>query len=305
VQDMSVTDASLSHLRDIGARKALLKHVIEIAQNAERIQEGLQALLILGKGAFRMPPGALRFFEGISDHVRDQPAIKLLESLGVLENLIKNDLDTILALSQIDGMDENATAMVANISLGQDIPTLLNEFRRRAQTAVSLRILLRKRGAPVAAMVIPVPESVIEERIGELEKKERLYANRVQAEIVSMQKDIDNLLGNPDYPETAKHELRGVREDLEKNLAHIRSGRKIEDLPVAFEELGVVSANQSDYSSDIFNDSGAPRASTVTEEQYAHENKRRGFLFQLWTWLTTPTSVSWRAAKTWTKNKKQ
>ena len=166
-------------------------------------------------------------------------------------------------------------------------------------------MLLRKRGAPVPAMVIAVPKSVIRERISELEKKESLYIEKIKTVIIAMQKDIDKILGNPGCPEVAKQNLLEVRSDLEQNLAHIKAGRKIEDLPIIFEELGVVSAHQSAFSSDIFSDSDAPKRAASVDAASAHEKKGRGFIFQLWTWLTTPTTVSWRAAKTWLRNKKQ
>ena len=136
---------SLEHKMDT------LEGLMRIAQSMERLQDSLQSVLLLGKSASRIPKSILKTFESLSEKTLTQPTKSLQATLANLDKIIKLKLNTIMSLTSSESNQDPKSnvfqvATIGEVDAEDRIHKLVYEFKRTAQTAVALRVLLKERG---------------------------------------------------------------------------------------------------------------------------------------------------------------
>ena len=147
--------------QDIAAiedKRRILEQMVNIAQAIEHLQVSLESVLILGAPSSDLPEEALNLYSSISDSLRNLPVNKIKEYLKNLEAIIRRQLEQILHFSGTDLTADDSVELLFLSSDGSDQTPLemLEEFKRTAQTAISLRVLLRRRGV-ASAVSWPAP----------------------------------------------------------------------------------------------------------------------------------------------------
>ena len=286
---MSTSSPDTQLREDISAieeKRRVLEQIVEIAQAIEHMQDSLDSVLILGVSSKEMPEGALDLYSALSENLRNLPVKKIKEYLVNLERIIKNQLEKILHFAGIDFASDEAieTLYLASDGSEQSPLQLLEEFKRTAQTAVSLRVLLRKRGVATPGSGLPVPAETIHRQIESLDVQEQQQRGRIKHKIVEMQDDIGRMIDNPGYPEGMKQLLQEVRANLNKDLQNIDKGAPLSALS---------------FVSDADELSGLqepPEAATSLPVQTV-ETDQTGFSAAASRWLNSPWDVSWNQIK--------
>lgn len=283
-------------LRLVRQHKETLQHVIKIARAVARLHKGLQAVLLLGRPTFKIPKHAIRFFDELSADVKQLPAKTLQQDLAAVDRLVRADFDKILAVAL-----DNEVHFPSNMTPSDQgrshenevIHRLLDDFRRRAQTAVCLRVILRERGISTAPLTLPVAEEIIQQQIVTLEQKESRYKTKIRNEVSALQRDVDALLSKPTLPDPVKRELQETRAGLQLDMEHIDAGKDLDNLPFPIEsvESATPSSIEIGRPSDIQN-AAIPNVPDPAAE--AAVEKKRGFFATLQLWLNTPWQVSWK-----------
>jgi hypothetical protein len=280
-------------LRSLEEKKRALEEVMHVAQTVERLQEGLQAVLMMGKTANLIPRQVLKFYRGLDVKLRGQPVDKLTKLLSGLEQAIRNDIGQILQLAVID----DATMIDQRTRTGDDdeppvddVSQLAEDFRRRVQTAVYLRVLLREQGSSTDPMELAVPTEQIQQQIAALDERGLRCRKNMQVQVGDMLKDITQLLANEALPDVMKEHMQQAQAELEQNLKHLAAGNSVEDMPF--------------YVDSFFLQNDQPETTSITSPSKAAparkldvpvpENSRRGFLECLRLWCITPKQVSWK-----------
>ncbi len=303
-----------SDLDNLANSKALLASAIDIVRYLERIQRSLETVAVLGADAEKIPAEAKRFLINLGSKITELPAPKLQAYLVKIDELIRADMERIVAIadgaaspdlledsSALFGLDENA------------VKKLINEFERRTKTSISMRVLMLRRGLQVGVLSIPIAEELLQERIEKLDEREQEYKGVVQREIVAMQQDIDLILSSHNCGEAMEKQLLGVRDELEQNLAHLRAGKSIDELPFPFEVAEVADTNAWAKPPPKPEPKPEPEPDTLPEaakevpEPPAVENTPeapvlRGFFCTLWVYFTTPNDITWEMAKRYRKD---
>ncbi len=281
-------------LRALRNKKETLQNVIKITRALTRLHQGLQAVLLLGRSASKVPKHAVRFYDALSLEVKQLPSNTLQQDLKAVDRLVRQDFDNILAIAEDNEAHFPGAAKLSSASAGeaggQDrIHKLLDEFRRRAQTAVCLRVILRERGIATLPLVLPVPEVKLQKQIDVLERKETRYKTKIRTDVMAMKNDVDVLLKNTAFPEAIRQELKQTQLGLQKDIEHIDAGRDLDDLPFPIES---VESAETVFASPVSNES---QARPVNQKNTAQMSQPAPLSFfpKLWWWLTNPMREPW------------
>ncbi|MBI3776244.1 MAG: hypothetical protein HY273_11950 [Gammaproteobacteria bacterium] len=283
-----------NELRILRSKKETLQNVIKIARALSRLHQGLQAVLLLGRASSKVPKHAVRFYDALSEDVKQLPSNTLQQDLIAVDRLVRQDFDNILTIADANETHFPAGANPAHAAESSKddarIHKLLDEFRRRAQTAVCLRVILRERGIATTPLALPVPEAKLQRQIAVLEKKETQYKVKIRTDVAAMKNDVEILLKNTAFPEAIKQELRQTQLGLQKDIEHIDAGKDLDDLPFPIE---AVESAETSYA--------APPLSAVQARPVVGQKQTPpavpppplGFFRKLWLWLTNPMREPW------------
>ena len=268
-----------------GKRK-ILQQIVEITNALESMQESLNAVLVLGIASKDLPEDALNLYSSLSDSLRNLPIKQVQLYYSNLETLIKSQLDKILRYSGLDySKDEN----IEFISLSSDDEeatasplNMLDEFKRTAQTAVSMRVLLRKRGVATPGATIPVSPEVIKKQLVDLDNQETQQRKQAEEKIDEMKADVQGMLDNPDYPDGMKEILKGVVSNLEQDKKLLMAGASLSKLSFVAEAEEIVDVEDVEVEE------------TIEITAVAEPAEGSGFSERASRWLNSPWDFSWK-----------
>lgn len=291
--------SSTDELRALAGKKVGLVQLIRVARAIERLQKGLEAVFLMGKPTAGISKHAIRFYEQLSDHIRSAPTDKILGDIDTLDQSIAANIDAILdiAARSTASLEEQRAAYPPQDDQ-QNLAKMLDDFRRRAQTAVSLRVVLKERGIPVPPLNLAALEQLIQVNLNRLDSQEKEYKTRIETHIVEMQGDIALILENPQHPEGIRAELKTIQQGLVADLRHLYSGRSLDQLPFSIVKFGVDESGENiesaapmpDARSEQGKQSSAlvEKAGGVSGTEYSG-----GFFAKVRAWLNTPPEVTW------------
>lgn len=278
----------------IDGKRKVLEQIVEITRAIEQMQDSLNAVLILGAPSSELPAEAAKLFQDLSGSMQNLPTNQIKEYLDKLQKVVNSQLEGILKYSGFDfGADDaiEILTMSGDSSDTQASPLdLLNDFKRTAQTAVSLRVLLKKRGVGTDGAVISVSKDVIEKQYKVLEEKEQQQRVKVKSKVEEMKEDISAMIDNPSYPDAMKEMLRGVLGNLDNDIEHIDKGGSLDKLSFVMETHEFTEATQQE-----------DEVEEIVLES-SDEKKKRGLANKANEWLNSPWNVSWKDIKDDTEN---
>ncbi len=271
--------AGLEHKRHI------LEQIVDITRAIESMQESLNAVLVMGVASKDLPEEALKLYSSLSGSMRNLSINKIKEYHANLELIVKKQLNRILNYSGIDFSEDDQVEFItlSSESDSQNPVELLNAFKRTAQTAVSLRVLLRKRGVQTPGSALPASAEDLKQHLNHLNQQEQVQRGRIKSKIVEMKDDITSMIDNPTYPEAMRVMLRDVAANLDKDLQLLERGVAIERLSfVAEAEEIMVADSESMIVEEI-----------LVEDVVAEPPSKPNFSQTAARWLNSPWDVSW------------
>lgn len=252
-------------------RRVALERVVQSAQAVEYLRRGLRAALLL-KGTPRQIAEQAGDWPLRAEHaVRVQPSRDLLRRLEQLDRQVRGQAERILTFAH--GEEELLAAFGALDETGrvevEQVLKLLAGFRRDAEMAVTLRLLLRERGVAVHPLRLALPPAETRERVARLRARERLCRRQVYQHVQALRQDLERLLVNDGLATAARHSVGVACQGLEDDLEHLQRGGSVDHLPVP---LDVVELDQP-----------APLASLGQASEPAAARPRRPALWRrLW-----------------------
>lgn len=278
-------------IEQLEEKREVLQQIIEIAKAIENMQDSLDSVLVLGVPSKDMPECAMATYDSISHNLKSLPVTKLQEYLFNLERIIKNQLNRILGYAGVDFDSDEGIEILTLAEQGttQSPLDLLEDFRRTAQTTVSLRVLLRKRGVPTPGAQLPVPKDVIEQQLGSLKKHEEKQRGRIRNKIGEMRNDLQSMIDNPAYPDAIKQALRDADTALQADAAALERGEPLNTLGFIAdaEEIVVMEAAAPPIEE--------PEEIVITQvaAEPAAATGKRGLKEKAGAWLNSSWDVSW------------
>lgn len=234
---LPIDDELGSDVSRFDQKRRLLEQIVDVTRVIESLQASLNAVLVLGAASKDPPEDALDYCSALSANLRNLPVRQIERYYDNLEILIRKQLNRILAYADLDFSvdDEIEFFTLSSTPDAIDPLELLEAFKRTAQTAVSLRVLLRKRGVAAPGSTIPISEQSIQQKLAHLEAQEKAQRTRIKAGIEEMQEELGWMIDNPAYPAGMKATLRDMAGNLQRNMVKLASGVPVERLSFATE----------------------------------------------------------------------
>lgn len=289
--------SSADKLALISEQRTALEEIVKISLAIDRLQHGLEAVLLLGKPTSRISSSYLKKYDALKTSISSQPNDKLEQSLEILDKYINSAMQKLIDIVDQGerSLYEHDSSSSALDNIHENIHHELEDFRRKSQTAVVIRLLLRERGIKTQELTLAIPENIIVEKISDLNNKEKKCRKRIHAEIVVMVKTINSVLANSDIPNMVKEEMEATLDSLQTNLDHLLAGKPLDNLPIVFEiiEMGTEEDHKKAFTPTSLPIDAPVDAPTVEKEIYKKKVKR-SLIARLFEWTTTPFNVGWK-----------
>ena len=278
-----LNDCMRSDIASLEDKRRILQQIVDITNAIESLQDSLNAVLILGVSSKEIPEQARSLYSSLSDNLRNLPIKQIKVYFDNLEAIIRSQLEKILLYSGLDFSNGEEIEFISLSSEEEESPLdLLDEFKRTAQTAVSLRVLLRRRGVATSGSAVPVAPEMIKKQLAELDDQERQQRAKAERKIDEMQADVEKMLANPDCPDGMKDILKGVVANLQWDKKLLSSGASLSKLSFVAESQEIAGVEEIAVAETI----------EVTELEEA--GPAVGFSSLASRWLNSPWDVSWK-----------
>ncbi len=287
-----------TELELIKQKRTALQKLVSLTSTLHRLNQGLQSVILMGRSAARIPDKIISKFKSLSEGLKDKPVDTLQKTLSATDQKIQRDIKHVLEISQkSDALLEQqlgASGEKLVEALKEDYHEYVNDFKKKSQTSITLRIALKTRNVIVSAFNLPVPESFIEHQIVSLNHKEDKCRKVIKTNMLDLQNDIMQLTNGSACSEDQKKLLAEIQTDLQKNYDHFVSGKSIDEMPMLYESIELSGTPQVvEEVEEIIAPTEQP-VEEVVEVAEEPTKKKPGFFRHLWTWLRSPVNASWK-----------
>jgi len=295
----SITD----EIRILKERRQTLDLVIKFTLGITRLQRSLESVLLLKKPARDIPRDLLAILGSISDHVANLSSNELSKRLLHIEKSIENDIKMILGISQQPDVLEPVHSSEVKTGHAVDMHKLVNDFRRRTNTAIVLKLHLRTRGIEVSESVFPVTADDLVSQVSRLVVEEKKCRDKSKLELEAMGQQVEGMINNETYPDEIRKYAQLMKSQINENIQHLSKGKDIESMPFAIEiiQLGEVEADSPEQliskphdSDDILPEIKPETTSDNNMAELKYTQHKRGFFSKFRIWLKTPWRTGWR-----------
>lgn len=273
-------------------KRAVLQGLMHLSEVLEQLRSGLQAMLQLGGGGqTQVSLADMRSFQIIRERVAALSDGELRSGIQSLDQRVQQSLGEMcqLALQLVD----DARASQHDL---EHINPKVNQFNRFARTAIAMRILLERRGQPVAPLQLILPQAEIEQRLARVQEKEQGISRALVKHIQGMREDLVLMLGNPACGESQRQFYQVLDQALAANLAHIEAGLSLSELPMPIDSIEVGEQTVQTPPAQVSDAPPAKASSPPSEVQttQAALAPAQGFVPRLKAWLNSPWHVGWK-----------
>jgi len=292
---------SSAELVAIETKKEALVSLVKMTKTINRLLSSMEAVSRLSEKSFQLPPAMKKFYKCLYGKFRHDPTSIVEANLSEIELRIRIDMSNIIKLTElsenefmqyVEQTDENPNS--------HKVLEIIRVFRRRAKTAISLRLILKERGLSHKPLVLNVDETKILASIKSLESKEQQCMQQVKENIEDFVKSIDIIFIDGNSDKLVLDYLSSIRGGLIKNLEHLNAGRSIAEIPFPFEQVEVEKNEQltpvdqeTIYEPTCNKQLGQVDNMNIDREKVKNPIEKKNLLTRVWLWLTSPMNVSW------------
>ncbi len=227
-------------LDKLDAGRTILEKLLAAASSLESLRIGLESSLQLGQQLGDLPVEALQLYHALGGKIRAMKNEEVLKHLKGLDLKVQKSLQGIMPLVEVfDDIILSANNTIDILTLAEKV----DKFGRLAKTAITLRVLLYKRGIETEPLQLSVPEATVRERLSEVESQEQRYREEVNETIGMLESDIKVLLDNPQCSDSMQQVLKAALWDLASNRDHINQGLSLQALPASMELIELSNNN--------------------------------------------------------------
>jgi len=286
-----------TELEIIKQKRVALQKLVKLTSMLNQLHQGLQSIILMGKSAAQIPEKVVNKFKFLTESLKEKPTEIIKNTLSTTDVKIDRDIKHVLEISQKSNelLEQELGASGTNLTdaLKEDYNEFVNDFKKKSQTSITLRITLKTRKEMINPFNLPVPESFIKQQIISLNVKEEKCREIIKKDISSLLSDVNTLLNREDCSDEAKEILSQIKTELKDNSDHFNSGKSIDEMPIIYENIELSGAVQvikevdeiinSETESQIENNLDKPKP-----------KKKLGFFKHFIAWLKAPWSQGWK-----------
>ena len=280
-------------IRLIKQRRKSLNHIIKFTLDVSRLQKSLESVLLLKKPTSDIPRDLLKVLGNLSDKVANLPSKELMKRLTLIEKSIQDDMNAIMNITeQSKNIDASNSNQLEDDSEKQQ--SLINDFRRRINTAIVLKLHMRTRGMKVAETTVPVTAEELVSQVSKLAVEEIKCRTKTKDELKAMDNQMETIINNEDCPEAMKNYASKLRQEINQNIVHLDKGKDIEKMPYVVEiiQMGENKTTKTEPTSKA-----TETLVSVEETTNIIKNENLSFFRKLSKWFSTSWTVKWKDIK--------
>lgn len=291
-----------AELEQIQSKRRALLQLVKITAALNRLLQGLQSVLLLGRPSSAIPPKVVEQFQSMGEKLQEHSTDTLKNTLSSTDLRILGNVKQVLNFSRMEETELNKHIGNSGSNMqnkhNHSLESYSADFRREAQTSIALRLALKSRNVIIKALKLPIAESFLQQHIAALDQREIECRRRIQREIICLDYDINNLLQRPDCPNDLKHKLLVIKTNLQQNMQHIASGKQIEDLPMLYESIELSAAPQDVAQVEAASHSVSETTNSASLKEAINKTEpSTNVLQRIWKWLKSPMDVKWKDIK--------
>jgi len=313
---MAKIQNSKEALQSLTDKRKALESLIKIAGGIESQHSALNELALAARPSQEFPAKVVNYFKVMEKSLDGHDSTKLLQKLEKIEETISKSVERILALARVD-INKLRDNEIDNIDVSV-FSKFIDEFKRRTNTSLGLRLILKKRGLAIAPIQIPIKQETINAQIEALKEKENRCVKQIRSEIQSIIKDTQSMLKEDQLPDAIRKELENVSRAMEVNIEHLDKGGSVSEIPNVFEVIVLESSPSITPESGVLEEPDTQEKSYAQEESDSYESedaqhestseapkakteeepispKSSWWIFKKW--LSSPWSTSWSSLK--------
>jgi hypothetical protein len=150
----------------------IFDQIVDIVNVIESMREGLHAVLLMGLASNDLLKEAPSSYRTFGDTMHTLPSGEIREYHTNLELIVNMQLNRMLSYSAIDFSSAEGGEFITSGKSDPQCPLeLLHAFKRTAQMAVMLRILLHKRGLPTPGSVLSASNEELKRHLSQLDRQ--------------------------------------------------------------------------------------------------------------------------------------
>jgi hypothetical protein len=278
-------------------KRNILRGLVDLVISLERLRASVEAVMLSGGNPAQLSTAELHSIEVIRQRVASHSNDELRSAIDSLDRLVNDSLQELikLAIQLADDSQANPAELEA-------FHPRVNMFNRNARTSIALRALLAQRGVNLPVIIFSLPQEAISERLQTIEAREQQVRHKVEEHVEGMQEDISVLLRNPACPPAQHAIFLTMQQSLAENLAHIRAGLSLADLPMPIDDI---EEDNQVFTPSASTEKAQPRKvtnepttpSTETSSQQPAEVSpvaTPGLIPRVRNWLNSPWNSSWK-----------
>lgn len=304
---LKVSD-TIQHITD---QRQALESLIRIAQSVHNQQSALSELALAARPSQDFPPKVLQYFAAVEKRLGDIPVPDILKKIETIEAITEQDLSKIVYLATLDVNQLRANQIqspqLENIDVAYFADAIAN-FKRRTQTALAMRVMLKKRGVGIQPFNIPISQEKLGREIQALKEKEVKCVTQIKQEIKLIISDTKSLLNQQSLSEEIRKNLTEVIVGMRVNLKHLNAGGLVTNIPNKFEIVTLESAPTNDITETKETESNyqateqtekekQPAQASISEPatQESSKNYSRSYWWIFKRWILSPWKTTWRS----------
>lgn len=291
--ELAAAGSVSEEIRLIKQRRKNLDHIIKFTLSISRLQKSLESVLLLKKPTKDIPRDLLKVLGSISDNVANLPSNELMKRLTRIEESIQEDMNAIMGITnQPDSIDASNSNQVEDNS--KNLQSLINDFRRRINTAIVLKLHMRTRGMNVAETTVPITAEELVSQVSKLVVEEKKCRTKTKDELETMDNQMEMIINNKDCPKAMKNYADQLRQEIHQNIEHLNKGKDIEKMPYVVEiiQMGEDQTTKSEPTSQATKIN--ENSDTTEEVTKISNNQKLSFFNKVSKWFSTPWAVKWK-----------
>lgn len=288
-------------LQQLEQRRHILERLVAAARTIEALKHSMAHMLAQGDGPSSQTPHLSRFIEALGQKVRNLSDAEVQLRLNKLD---RRQRELLAQLQPLIEQIQTADTALEELPLASAEETI-GTFRRLAQTGLALRGLLARRGLKVPELRLPFDQEQLQRQLQAINGEEQKARRSVIRQVREIGGEIRQLLDRQDLPPHMHKLLEEMLQGLQANLAHLKAGKSVLDLPLDIEATafiepapGAVEAKEhaawdaEPTPAGATTRAGPAGASRIQEAQ--PPGKPPSLPRAVWLWVCSPWDVSWR-----------
>lgn len=295
-------------LHNLEERRRFLQRLVGATRMIEVLKHSMEHMLNQGAPDADKHPQMAQFLAELDRKVRVLPDAEVALRLETLDQRLCGLFERLTPfIDQINAADTPIEELSLNAA-EEDIYTL----KRIARTALALRGLLRQRGQGVSDLLLPLDRDRLQDQLQAIRAEEQKARRLVIQQVARIGGEVRQLLDRAELTGSMRSLLEQMLMGLRANLAHLKEGKSVLELPLKIEnscflepapETASPSTGERGSTLALPDAKAAPQARTEPKPQSVEPREagtdlpylpRPGLARTIRLWISSPWEVKWR-----------